>query len=209
MTNTGADSAYMGETILNKKTKTIVWIVVAVVAVLLMGVLLSDVINQTTELTFNEFVAKLASGEITELYVDAYNWTGYTIVDGKKVAGYTTVAPSIYDYASFQALIASMGGKLSFSVQFTDPNAGSMLSSLFPILGVVAVSLIFFFIMRSASGANNATMNIGKSKAQMQSNLKVRFSDVAGAEEEKEELREVVEFLKSPKKFSNLCARIP
>jgi len=194
---------------LNKKTKTIVWIVVSVIAVILIGILLSDVINQTTELTFNEFVAKLASGEITELYVDAYNWTGYTVnADGKMIAGYTTVAPSVYDYASFQSLMESLGG-VSFSIEFSDPNEGSIWSSLFPIFGVVLVSLIFFFIMRNASGAGNAAMNIGKSKAQMQSNLKVRFSDVAGAEEEKEELREVVEFLKAPKKFSNLGARIP
>ena len=71
------------------------------------------------------------------------------------------------------------------------------------------VALVFWLIMRSASGANNPAANIAKSKAQMQSNLKVRFSDVAGAEEEKEELQEVVEFLKFPRKFSDLGAKIP
>ena len=202
---------------MNKKTKTIIWIVVVVVAVVLIGILLSDVIKGATELPFNEFLAALKKGEINELYIDAYNWTGYVVNgDGKVLETYTTVAPSVYNYDSFYWFCVDMGlitstsvTTLPFELSFADPNAGSIWSSLLPIFGVVLVALMFWLIMRSASGAGNANMNIGKSKAQMQNNLKVRFSDVAGAEEEKEELREVVEFLKSPKKFSNLGARIP
>ncbi len=193
---------------MNKRTKTIIWIVVTLVIVALVGILLSDIINRAEELTFNEFLKLLADGKINRLYVDAYNWTGYELnAQGEVVKTYTTVAPSIYDFTSFTALVEGLN--VLPEIEFTDPNAGSVWSSLFPLLGVVLVALMFWLIMRSASGAGNANMNIGKSKAQVQNNLKVRFSDVAGAEEEKEELKEVVEFLKSPKKFSALGARIP
>ena len=94
-------------------------------------------------------------------------------------------------------------------IEFADPNAGNIWTSIFPILGVVLVALMFWSIMRSAAGsAGGPNMSI-KTKTNAQEKLKVRFSDVAGAEEEKEELQEVVEFLKSPKKFAALGARIP
>ena len=215
---------------MNRKSKTIIWIVLAVVGVLLIGILMSDIIGGVKEISGTEFIAKLALGEINELYVDAYNWTGYVLdAEGKVVATYKTVLPSIYgfeDFASVESYIRSQAylfkeGSLewqkvaSFSLmnlkglEWADPNAGSVLSSLFPVLGFIVLAIVFWFIMRSASGANAANMNIGKNKAQVQNNLKVRFSDVAGAEEEKEELQEVVEFLKAPKKFSALGARIP
>ena len=92
----------------------------------------------------------------------------------------------------------------------TDPNAGSGWSSYIMPMLIMAIGLvIFFMLMRSVNGSNKSAMDFGKTTAKPQTNIKIRFNDVAGAEEEKEELKEIVEFLKNPKKFSDLGARIP
>ncbi len=92
---------------------------------------------------------------------------------------------------------------------YTDPNAGSIWSSLLPLGGTILIAVVFFILMMQTQGGTKSAMNFAKTNARVNQNLKVRFSDVAGAEEEKEELAEVVDFLKNPRKFSDLGARIP
>ena len=208
---------------MNKKSRTIIWIVAGVVLVALLGVLISEVLGAATQVDFSRFRDLLFIGndkgqKITELYLDGYTWTGYILnAEGQVLEKYTAFGPEMYSMADYLAFVeysayilgVDIKAGLDISIEFADPNAGSVWSSLMPILGVVLVSVMFWLIMRSAAGGGNASMSINKQKAHVQNNLKVRFSDVAGAEEEKEELAEVVEFLKSPKKFAALGARIP
>lgn len=128
--------------------------------------------------------------------------------NGKLVAAYYSVGPSFYSTPAENSVLFKWVD-LGVSVSYRDPNAGSIWSSIVPILGVVLVCVVFWLIMRSTLGGSGKAMSFAKTKARVSTNIKVRFTDVAGAEEEKVELAEVVEFLKQPKKFSDLGARIP
>lgn len=114
---------------------------------------------------------------------------------------------------SFSAYIdnynSTNGDGADIKITFNDRNAGSIWSSIIPIIGFVLLVVLAIILFRSMGGVNKQAMNFGKSRANVQGNIKVRFTDVAGAEEEKEELKEIVEFLKSPQKFTAVGAKIP
>ncbi len=185
-----------------------------VVLVLILSIVLSTVLSSgrqeavdNTEF-FDIIEAEDNSYSIDEIRIDLYNVSAYDYQDGTtrvNVVYTTTIGRFTGEYERIIAAAEKNGIKLNQA----DPNEGSWVSYLIPLLGVVLVCVVFWLLIRQTQGGSSKAMNYAKTKARVNSNIKVRFSDVAGAEEEKAELAEVVEFLKSPRKFADLGARIP
>lgn len=101
--------------------------------------------------------------------------------------------------------------KDGFRIDYQKPNpyGVSIMDYVFPAMMLIVMIIFMVMVFRSMRGGGGVANDFGKSKANVQSSLKVRFTDVAGAEEEKEELAEIVDFLKTPGKFAGVGARVP
>lgn len=153
--------------------------------------------------------------ELGDIYVDGYN-INFVVVSWKNTASGKTFNASLIATATYSRSSASIeelesNWQTNWGCSFTyaDPNAGSIWSSILPILGYLVIAIVFFVLIMQTGGGTKGAMNFAKTNARLNRDLKVRFTDVAGAEEEKAELAEVVDFLKNPRKFSELGARIP
>ena len=147
---------------------------------------------------------------IWKISTSNYEYSGYTKnSNGAFVRSYFCYGPSSYQIESWDSETFMRWQGFGVVIDQENPNAGSWMSTAFSILMLVIVCFVFFLIIRSSMGGAGKVMSFAKTKARVSTNIKVRFTDVAGAEEEKVELAEIVEFLRQPKKFSDLGARIP
>ena len=164
-------------------------------------------------LTYNEFIEKLDNKEITKLELVART-NGYTYEARGKLEGYADnetffARLPLSEEVMKKIVEASDNQNIELNVE-PDPDSSSLLLIVVNVLPILlSVGVAFWFLNRQLAG-NKSSLDFGKSKARLSSdNNKVTFKDVAGLKEEKEEVKEIIDFLKNPKKFQSLGARIP
>jgi cell division protease FtsH len=163
-------------------------------------------------LTISQVAQQVEAGTISRIVVNSDN--SLTVISGSGGSIEQTARKEPETTLVSQLLALGVTpeqlAKVSIEVVPPSPWAG-VLNVLWIILPVILLGIMFWFIFRQAQGSNNAAMAFGKSKARMFSgeHPTVTFEDVAGIDESKEELQEIVEFLKEPQKFIQLGARIP
>lgn len=131
-----------------------------------------------------------------------------TYEQNSKTVGYKVIVPRTEkNIEKLEKSLQRNGGKLTVE----DPNQGSVwISILSQIIPFLIIAVFFYFMFaKMGGGGNNKAFEFAKSKARVESNVKVRFKDVAGCEEEKEEVKEIIDYLRSPKKFTDIGAHIP
>ncbi|MFW9082316.1 ATP-dependent zinc metalloprotease FtsH [Pseudomonas sp. P2757] len=182
----------------------ILWLIIAAVLVTVMNNFSSP--NEPQTLNYSDFIQQVKDGKVERVAVDGY------VITGKRNDGdsFKTIRPAIQDNGLIGDLVDN-----HVVVEGKQPEQQSIWTQLlvasFPILVIIAVFMFFMRQMQGGAGGKGGPMSFGKSKARLLSEdqVKTTLGDVAGCDEAKEEVGELVEFLRDPGKFQRLGGRIP
>jgi cell division protease FtsH len=182
----------------------ILWLIIAAVLVTVMNNFSSP--TEPSTLNYSDFIEQVKEGRVERVTVDGF------VITGRRAGGETfkTIRPAIQDNGLIGDLINN-----NVVIEGKQPEQQSIWTQLlvasFPILVIIAVFMFFMRQMQGGAGGKGGPMSFGKSKARLLSEdqVKTTFADVAGCDEAKEEVTELVEFLRDPGKFQRLGGRIP
>jgi cell division protease FtsH len=190
---------------LNDMAKNLIlWVVIAIVLLSVFNNFSAH--TSTQRIPYSRFVEQVENGEVDQVVIDGAVVTGKTVANEK----FETVLPNIADIDLMPMLL-----KNGVAIEGRQPEKQSLWAQLlvacFPILLIVAIFMFFMRQMQGGGGGRGGPMTFGKSRARLLSEdqIKTTFADVAGCDEAKDEVQELVEFLRDPGKFQRLGGKIP
>src|SRR5579884_256109 len=188
---------------MNSNVKTaIFWVVIIMVVVLLWTVVRQTKSRPDAQLSFTQLMNDIEQGKVKTVTITGNDVHGAYAGDGSE---FHSVIPQNY-----QPLIDAMRNK-GVDIKYQKETASNWVSILINAIPFVLLLAFWIFMMRQMQSGGNKALSFGKSRARLHSSQqkKVTFKDVAGVEEAKEELQEIIEFLREPQKFQKLGGRIP
>ena len=184
------------------------WLIIGIIFIIVLSSIME---NSDTKLKYSELINKIDEGKVESIEINADGTTATVELTDEKTPKEVNI-PSMDQFMSYTEEFIKNG---AFTLEEKSESIFVVLLSLLTPFGLLIIFLIFWFIMMGGMNSNQPggkTLSFGKSKARMMTPAdrnKISFDDVAGVDEEKEELEEIVQFLKNPKKFTDMGARIP
>lgn len=167
---------------------------------------------QTVDIEFSSLYEELLEENVKEIYLVDRSIEGVMIQNNEKIK-FRSFVPEVFNEREFGQVIDEQMRAKKLKFEASPPPSTPWFINLLPSALMILIFVVFWFVfMQQSQGGGNRVMSFGKSRAKLHKDdekKKVTFKDVAGLDEEKEELQEVVDFLRNPKKYMDLGARIP
>jgi len=184
----------------------LMWLIIGIIFIILISSIME---NAQTKMTYSELMESIESGKVESIELESDGTKAYVTLKNSEIEKEVNIP-------SLDSFMDNINGHLASGSFKLEENSESAIITILSLLSPFAIVIVFFLfwflLMNNSQGSGNKTMSFGKSRARMingAEKAKITFKDVAGVDEEKEELQEIVEFLKAPKKYTDMGARIP